>query len=182
MVVRVIGSVLLSRRCPVDARFIGQATRDTTVAAPAIVNTADIDGAPEFGHNTIELHMPPAAAPSAGPWRLSAFISGDDLGRAQANLVASAYRQFHSLGLEAVVVMPNADRISEWIVDGITLQSDDGVARRRLHVSSTPALVLENAAGQVLWRHEGFTAPGDLGLALRSYLGNPGYRKLISEP
>ena len=161
---------------------------DPPIAAPAIVNTAAIDGGTTIENNTIEPRMPPAAPASPARWRLSAFVSDDDDSRGQVALVASAYRQFYSAGLDAVIVAPGAadtdrgrNRVWDWNL-GPMILSDGGATRQRLHVSGTPALVLENAAGQIVWRHNGLTAPGDLGLALRSHLGNPDYAKLISEP
>lgn len=43
----------------------------------------------------------------------------------------------------------------------------------KLKISKLPAVVLANPSGKPVWWHEGFTAAGELGLLLRSVLGDP---------
>jgi hypothetical protein len=165
---------------------------DPPINAPAIVNTASIDGSPVIENNTIEPHMPPAAAPSPQHWRLSAFVLDNDHAPGQMALISSAWRQFHAAGLDVVIIAPAADaehtrnRAWDWRLGSMLLSEEGAAAALRLHVSAIPAMVLEkvseNEASQIVWRHDGITTPGDLGLALRSHLGNPDYAKLISEP
>lgn len=128
--------------------------------------------------------QPVALGASPGAWRLYAFVSSDGNG---LTIAASAHRQFHSLGLDTVLIVP-ADLSPEqasnlrwdWNLPGATVLCDDGAARKALQISG-PAIILVSAAGRIAWRHDGLTSPGDLGLILRSYLGNPDYAQLISE-
>lgn len=128
----------------------------------------------------------------AGGWTLLAFVSAaeeDHDSRGQVAGVLSAHRQFDSAGLRVVVVAANPveeERARnlryDWNTGSVPVVFDDGRARRALGLSATPSLILANPAGRVLWRHEGVAPPGDLGLALRSNLGNPDYAQLLCEP
>jgi len=128
----------------------------------------------------------PVSLASPAKWRLYAFVppSGD-----QVALVASAYRQFHAAGLDAVLIAegggdPERARNLrwDWNLGAIELLFDNGESAKPLKLSDRPALMLVNAAGQIVWRHDGWTPPGNLGLALRAHLGDPDYAQLISEP
>jgi hypothetical protein len=161
-----------------------------------------------FARNSIRIRPDPPLAPASFPeipalplrnsesepvslvrpaqWRLYAFVplSGDEV-----VLVASAYRQFHAAGLDTVLIAEGGgDREGsrnlrrDWNLGDLNLLFDNGEAARLLNLSGLPALILVNAAGQIVWRHDGFTPPGNLGLALRAHLGNPDYAQLISEP
>ncbi len=128
--------------------------------------------------------------PVARKWTLFAFVSAspeDHDSRGQITLLSSAWRQFHSAGLEAkVIVTPLPDSEQQrnlpydWNLGDIPIVVDDTIARRNLN-ATIPALVLVNPAGKVIWRHSGLTTPGELGLTLRSFLGNPNYAQLGSE-
>jgi len=148
---------------------------DPPIAAPAIVNTAEIDGKPVIERNEIAPRLPPAAQPSQAHWKLHAYLSDD--ADSQVALVSSAYRQFHSVGLDVKIIVPRADpegnRVWDWNLGAIAIE-----AGKSTH---TPALVLEDSTGHVVWRHDGPVTPGDLGLALLAHLGRPDYAKLISE-
>lgn len=179
------------------------------IAAPVVVSTAKFEGAaPEFDRDFIQKQpgLPPETAPRAqmpvlplrdaeggpaslstrpGAWRLYGFVSRSGV---EVAILASAYRQFHAAGLDAVLIAPNGDTEQnsnlhwDWNLGDIAVLFDDGAATSALRVSGMPALMLVNAAGQIVWRHDGLIPPGDLGLALRTYLGNPDYAQLISEP
>ena len=101
--------------------------------------------------------------------------------------MASVYRQFHAAQLEVILIVPRGEPERErnqrwdWNLGGMTVLFDDGSARAALGVRAVTALMLVNAAGEILWRHDGVTAPGELGLALRSRLGEPDHGRLISE-
>jgi hypothetical protein len=181
------------------------------VRAAAIVNNAEFEGV-TLENNTIETDreefrrnpeiserrhpMPVLTLRDAqgrpvsldahrGAWRLYGVVprSGD-----QVAIAASAYRQFHAAGLEAVLIAPAGDGEEmrnlhwDWNLGDIAVLFDDGAACGALEVSVRPELMLVNPAGQVVWRHDGPVSPGDLGLALRAHLGDPDYAKLISEP
>jgi len=179
------------------------------IAAPAVVNTAEFEGdAPKFDRGSVQKQPGPptetlprvqmpvlrvrdtgggrvSLATSPGSWRLYGFISrsGEEVA-----LLASAYRQFHAAGLDVVLIAPiggaeqDCNLRWDWNLGDIALLFDNGAASRALRVSSMPGLMLVNTAGQIVWRHHGLIPPGDLGLALRAYLGNPDYSQLISEP
>lgn len=215
------------------------------IAAPALLNIADFNGAGTFENNTIETSSPLALQTNAslrmtgnsyrylgeGPtmWQydgamykgfedyqahsgqdmtsrqlaarpasganaihklqLTAFVSSaedDHDSRGLVTCVISAYRQFHHVGLDATLIVsgerPMPNIAWDWNIGAMPLSFDDGEQARALHVTRRPAIVLKNPTGAVVWRHDGPTPPGDLGLALRSLLGNPDYAQLISEP
>jgi hypothetical protein len=126
----------------------------------------------------------------ANKWALLGFVSAspeDHDSRGQIALLSSAWSQFHSGGFDADVVVDqlrDPERASnlayDWNLGVIPIFFDAGDARRRLNVG-VPSLVLVNPAGQIVWRHNGLTAPAELGLTLRSLLGNPDYAQLGSE-
>ena len=150
---------------------------DPPIAGPAVVNTAEFEGAGASFEGDSILKLPAGASRggNSGRWRLSGFVSRSGEGTA---MVASAYRQFHALGLDAEIVVPGGDARADrnlrwdWNLGGIGVRFDD---------TATPAMILLDPAGQIAWRHDGVTPPGDLGLALRSHLGDPDYGQLISE-
>ncbi len=66
----------------------------------------------------------------------------------------------------------------DWNLGAIQLWFDDGSLARALQVARMPSLVLVNPERKVVWRHDGFTVPGELGLRLRSFLGDPDYARM----
>lgn len=116
-----------------------------------------------------------ATRPAA--WRLYGFVprSGDGVA-----ILASAWRQFHAAGLEAVLIVPPGDAEQsrnlrwDWNVGEIPVLFDEGGA-------PVPAAMLADAQGQIVWRHDGPVVPGELGLALRAHLGDPDFARLVSE-
>lgn len=46
--------------------------------------------------------------------------------------------------------------------------------------SAAPSAMLIALDGKVVWRHKGFVPPGDLGLMLRSFLGEPDYAQMLA--
>ena len=155
------------------------------IAAPAIVNTAEIDGTPVIERNEIEHRLPPAALASQARWRLFAFLADDAGSRSQVALLESAHRQFHPAGLDLKILMPGGapepSLAWDWNLGTIAIEAGDAALRERLHISRLPALVLVDSAGQIAWRHDGPVTPGDLGLALLAHVGRPNYARLISE-
>jgi hypothetical protein len=123
---------------------------------------------------------------------LLAFVSAlpkDHDSRGQVASVESAYAQFHSAVFEAMIIpsdVPNAEEQQnlpyDWNTGKIRLFFDDANAARGLKVREKPALLLVNPAGKIVWRHDGFTTPAELGLMLRSFLGNPDYAQMNSNP
>ena len=51
----------------------------------------------------------------------------------------------------------------------------------RIVSSANRALRLRDPAGRIVWRHDGPATPGDLGLAVRSFLGDPDYAQMTLE-
>ena len=128
--------------------------------------------------------------PSASKWTLLCFVSAspdDHDSRGQVTLLASAWNQFHPAGLDANIIVralrdPETERnlAYDWNVGMIPIFFDHGDGGQVLN-QPIPSLVLVNPAGQIVWRQNGLTTPGQLGLTLRSFLGNPDYAQLGSE-
>ncbi len=124
-------------------------------------------------------------------WVLLAFVStapADHDSRGQVAIIESAQRQFHSAGLEVIIIPAQvADEEHarnlqyDWNLGAIRLLFDDGSAARALNVLHMPALVLVNPGRKIVWHHDGFTLPGELGLKLRSFLGRPDYAQMSPE-
>lgn len=190
------------------AAFDGEGTFSDNLIETSAAQAMRSNPSLRFARNTIRSQpvSPPSAAPfpempalplrdgdgrpislaRPSQWRLYAFVPRSG---SQVALVASAYRQFHAAGLDTVLIAEGGgDRAParnlrwDWRLGGIDLLFDDGQAARLLKLSGPAALLLVNAAGRIVWRHDGSTPPGDLGLALRAHLGHPDYAQLISEP
>jgi hypothetical protein len=124
-------------------------------------------------------------------WVLLAFVSAaseDHDSRGQVTIVESAQRQFGSVGLETAVIpvqvydAEHARNLQyDWNLGAIRLLFDDWSAARALNLPHIPALVLVNPNRKIMWHHDGFTLPGELGLTLRSFLGKPDYAQMSSE-
>lgn len=131
--------------------------------------------------------LPAAYCDGAGGFTLLAFVSAspeDHDSRGTVTIAESAFRQFHASGLGAAVVVVDSvdpqrakNLPHDWQTGDMRVRFDGGG-----QVSHVPAMVLANRQCQVVWRHDVFTAPGDLGLALRSFLGEPDYAQLVTEP
>ena len=129
--------------------------------------------------------------PVTGKWTLLGFVSAspdDHDSRGEITLLSSAWHQFHSAGLEMKIFVASAgdseqqqNLAYDWNLGEIPVSFDNTSERRNLN-GTVPALVLVNPAGKIIWRHNGLTTPGGLGLRLRSFLGNPDYAQLGSEP
>jgi hypothetical protein len=147
------------------------------VAAPAVVNTAEFVGNVTMENNTIETSLPQfdlkLRGIHPGAWRLLGYMPGSG---GQVAIVASAYRQFHAAGMEAVLTVPGgvANLRWDWNLGGITVQADARASGRQM-------LMLVNPQGRTVWQHDGPIAPGDLGLVLRRHLGDPDFAHLLSE-
>lgn len=175
------------------------------VAAAAVVNVADFIGSGIFEKNTIHSCSPSVfrSSPSlvlrenslercseerrheADAWSLTAFVSAseqDHESRGQVALLESVHRQFPELKIRIVVVGTSASNSEsrgnlryDWNTGDLGLEFSDAASR-------VPALVLTDASGKSMWRHDGFTSPGELGLVLRSFIGDPDYAQLRIEP
>jgi hypothetical protein len=170
------------------------------VAAAPVVNVADFIGSGTFEKNTIhscsllvfrnnpslvvgENSLEPCSdegGHEARELRLTGFVSAseqDHQSRGQVALLESVHRQFPKLQIRIVVVSASSDSESrdnlryDWNTADLRVEFDDALSR-------FPLLVLTDATGKTIWRHDGFAAPGELGLALRSFLGNPDYAQL----
>jgi len=176
------------------AEFKGSGTFANNTIESSVTQAVRSNASLRFEHNSVRKPLAPPADPTQhaqmprlrlpgantrpGAWRLYGFVpaSGDD-----AAILASACRQFHAAGLDTILIAP-ANLGWDWNLGEIPVVFDDGSARGALHITVVPAAMLVNPAGQIVWRHDGPTAPGELGLALRTHLGNPDYARLISEP
>lgn len=190
------------------ADFDGEGTFTDNLIESSVPQPIRSNPSLQFARNSILSHVVPTPAPAPFPempalplrsgvgysvslarpthWRLYAFVppSGDGVA-----LVASAYRQFHAAGLDTVLIAEGGDDRGgarnlrwDWNLGDINLLYDNGDAAKLLKLSGQPALMLVDAAGQIVWRHDGFTPPGNLGLELRAHLGDPDYAQLVPEP
>ncbi len=180
------------------------------LATAAIVNNAEFVGTGTFEKNTIRSCSPTLirSNPSVGfdnnsfedcaqerPHQsqqlcLRAFVSAnrqDHESRGQIALLESIHRQFPQLQIEIVVNGARRDQSAatnlqyDWNSGDIPILFDDGNPLDSPAILHRPALRLTNASGQLLWRHDGLTPPGELGLFLRSLLGNPQYSEMYPD-
>ena len=103
---------------------------------------------------------------------LTAFV----VAREQVPQLISVHRQFPDLPLAIVSNAPAEAQSNlrfDWNLGDIPLTFDSKLV--------APAVILEDAAGHVLWRHDGLISPGELGLALRKFAGQPDYARLSSQ-
>jgi len=154
----------------------------------------------EMSNNSVEPHKPagiarrikdPKTLPrlsssmrSPGRWTLLAFVSpraDDQDSRGQVALLLSLHRQFQGLDARIIAAEPLANLRYDWNTGDVAVLSDDGAARRALKIAEWPSLVLLNPDGRLVWRHDGFTLPGELGLAIRDCIGSPDYSPLTLE-
>ncbi len=166
----------------------GQDAHATEVLSPSYAR--DADGAP---HPAAPMHLEDAAGRGvsldryAGRWLLAAFVpapeANDAAGRGQVTLLRSAARQFRSAGMKALVVAGKpagaetaANLKYDWHLGSADLLFSGDAAKGR-----APSTLLLDPAGRVVWRHEGLTPPGELGLALRSLVGEPDYARMEEE-
>lgn len=115
-------------------------------------------------------------------------LPGDHDSRGQVASIESADRQFHSVGLQTVIIPEKVSDAEQarnlhynWNTGAIPLLFDNGNAARALNVLHIPALVLVSPGGKIVWHHDGFTLPGDVGLTLRSFVGAPDYAQMDPE-
>lgn len=114
-------------------------------------------------------------------WRLSAIVSAsreDHDSRGEVAMMESIHAQFPGIRLRIVIdgksIPDKNDRENlqyDWNTGNIPMSFDD-------EQSQLPALALTDPSGKVVWRHEGFTPPGELGPLLRSLVANPEYAKM----
>lgn len=182
---------------------------DPPLATAAIVNGADFIGNGAFEKNRIESCSPEisrgnsrlvfkdnlvlpcsqelSAEPKAQGWCLRVFVSLDEqdhASRGQVTLIESIHRQFSGLRVEIVASRKAGVQIApedvryNWNTEGIPVVFD---APENIIPSRFPSLILTNSSGNTVWRHDGFTVPGDIGLALRSLIGKPEYARMRSD-
>jgi len=125
-----------------------------------------------------------------GKWLLAGFVSPerevDGASRGQVALLTSADEQFHPSGLQVVVMAepPLASQTArnlayDWnLRDVPLLVDDDRSALEACGLARFPSMVLISPEKNIVWRNEGAVSPGELGLALRSALGEPRYAQM----
>ena len=175
-----------------------------SIEAAALVNTAAFEGNGKFENNTIHSCSPsivrsngalvfignsyldcsPESPHDEQSLCLEAFVSADERGsksRGQVTLLESVHRQFPQLQIEIFVrgrLSARSNLRYDWNTGDLSLVLDDA----EIPASPTyPALALKTASGKLLWHHDGFTSPAELGLMLRSFLGHPQFAKLSSD-
>ncbi|MGH9584985.1 MAG: right-handed parallel beta-helix repeat-containing protein [Bryobacteraceae bacterium] len=219
---------------------------DPPLAAPAVVNIADLEGKGIFERNTIRsaspwiirsnssllfdrnsyeycgrgktewlyrnatwhgfreyqqhsgqdahsrsTHVAEQTAPSSNiqKWSLIAVVSASAEAhdsRGEVAMMESVHAQFPEIQVKIVVddqsIPDKNDRVNlryDWNAGDIPVLFDDEQELHDLPVSRIPALLLVNLSGKPIWKHEGFTAPGKLGLLLRSFV-TPEYAEMPS--
>lgn len=155
------------------------------VSTAAVVNVADLIGSGTFEKNTIHSCTPSVVRSDASlvlrdnsfdacsePRRqethagsLTAFVSAreeDHESRGEIALLEGVHRQYPKLQIRIVVVGASGSNSEsrenlhyDWNMGDLRLEFSDAVSR-------VPALVLADASGKPVWRHDGFTAPGSL--------------------
>ena len=133
----------------------------------------------------------PGKFPKSSKWTLWAFVSAaseDHDSRGQIAVLESAFSQFRSVDLDAVVVpsdVPGREQQQnlqyDWHLESIRIIAKEAEEERALKVRRRPTLVLMNPRNHIIWRHDGLTTPSELGLAVRSFLGNPDYSRMDSQ-
>src|SRR5579883_2644919 len=116
-------------------------------------------------------------------WQLIAFVSAAEDAhdsRGEIAMLESVHSQFPGIKINIVVAEPSipdkarANLRYDWNAGDIPLSFGDKHISRNL-----PALILIDPSGQTIWRHDGFTSPGQLGLLLRSKVGSPAYAEMF---
>jgi hypothetical protein len=126
-------------------------------------------------------------------WLLVGFESAkgtpDGASRGQVTFLTSVHEQFSSLGLQVVVMAepPLASQTArtlayDWNLGQVPLLVDE--ARSALEacgLSRVPSMILISPERKIIWRNDGAAAPGELGLMLRSALGEPRYSQMRAQ-
>lgn len=145
---------------------------------------------PGIAHRDLQREADGNIAPcmQAQKWCLLAWVAaGEDEhdSRGQVAILESTHAQFPNIEAKIVVdgqsVPAKDDRTNlryNWNTGDIPVSFDDEQKLHALPASRMPGLVLVNPLGKVVWRHEGFTTPGELGLLLRSVVGAPAYAEM----
>jgi hypothetical protein len=66
-------------------------------------------------------------------------------------------------------------------LDDLNLPFLDAPVYKQVEITHLPALILVNPEGKTVWRHDGYTLAGQLGLMLSSLIGNPDYAQMSPE-
>jgi len=178
------------------------------IATAAVVNAATFIGVGSFENNTIQsagapflrsnssLRFDHNAQQNAGsgqpgrehaqaqPCSLTAFVSAaadDNESRGQIALFTSIHRQFPDLPVQIVAIGAAERRANlgyDWNIRDIPISFEPPA----LHFDHLPAVIITDSSGKVVWRHDGLTPPGDLGLAVRSLHGNPDFSTMSTQP
>jgi hypothetical protein len=182
---------------------------DPPDAAAVLVNTADIDGGAVFENNSVRSSSPLFALAGRGlrfdhnvyeyegagvaQWRTSTgrFDGFDSWQREAGQDAHSSFSRVPTQGTSprrirmVAVLSDNADSRGEAVLLASVRRQFPALPMQVVAPGSGqtgPAVRILDEAGRLLWQHEGFTTPGDLGLAVRSFAGNPDYAQLTREP
>jgi hypothetical protein len=171
------------------------------IATAAVVNTAKFIGEGSFAHNTLESGAPflrsnsslrldhnsfrsPGETAQPRSIFVTAYLSGapdDHDSRGQLALLTSLHRQFPDLPVRIVAIgtaEPAANLGYDWNIRDIPISFEPPA----LHFDHLPAVTITDSSGKVLWKHAGITPPGDLGLEVRSFHGNPDFSTMSTQP
>jgi hypothetical protein len=118
-----------------------------------------------------------------GKWRLTSVVSASAEGhdsRGEVAMLESVHAQFPDLQVQIIVdshSLQNPDDRKnlryDWNAGDIPVSFEDAKG-------SLPVMTLVDPSGKNVWRHEGFTPPGEFGVVLRSHL-TPEYAEMSSD-
>jgi hypothetical protein len=152
------------------------------IATAAVVNKAAFIGVggARFDQNAFRN----AESGQPEPCSVTAFVSAapeDIQSRGQIALITSIHRQFPNLPVRIVVIgaAENGGNLSyDWSTRDIPISFDPP----SFQLDKLPAVMITDSSGKVLWKHNGITPPGDLGLAIRSFHGDPNFSTMSAQP
>jgi hypothetical protein len=121
--------------------------------------------------------VPSAAAPYFGEWLLLSAIDAGEQSHSQVVMLRSAQKQFRPKGLRVVLLgaVP-PDLAYDWHLEDIPLlpgEPNNGGG-------TLPWTRLISPDRKVVRQWRGFVPPGDLGMALRHFLGDPNFAEMES--
>jgi hypothetical protein len=132
---------------------------------------------------------PSAWAAYEGKWLLAGFVSPEGpaggASRGQVAFLTSVHEQFRPSGLQVVIMaeLPLESQAArnlayDWNLRDIPVLVDNGSALRDCGLARVPSMILVSPEKKIVWHTDGAVSPGELGLALRSALGEPRYAQM----
>lgn len=124
-------------------------------------------------------------------WCLIAFVAASEVehaSRGEVAMLESVHAQFPGIEIQIAVDGQSLSNQHDsrnlrynWNTGDIQVLFYSKERARALSLTQVPTLILVNPSGEIAWRGEGFTPPGELGLLLRSFVGDPAYAGMSSD-